>query len=488
MGGSSASMCCDTLVLACVGSMFRLQASREVFSLACASRRFCTTAESASWSFVQEVFPGAVRQLGGRWATHACLICAVLSARAARLLPALRDALFGSGYAAWADADERVAQSRELAALMVDRRGPLGQLLGRTGPVDMLHLQRGLLHRLCFYQGACGSALALAQLTVEKALGSEWEGEVALDVVRALTRTWPRSGVGPAARALCLEAAARAIAMAGAPELPASQRLLGRALAACAHVRLLSGLPPGDEARIAEYWGDGEAMLWRALAAHERAVELARISADNAGQPRAQAGSGLPAGLQQPATLAFAMQEQVVDYPSSRPGDDRRLAPAQLESPQGPDELEPGTAAIDDTSEELAASLVALGDFKLSVAYCATQRHADDATVGGDASCEASDATLLDVEQAANDALEIFEEAIELYSEPPCHGAEPVLRISLESAEAVRGYGSVILCFFDDTQAQIDRPLTKSLALYDELLGRAHPVSDHVRKLASPEE
>lgn len=61
-------------------------------------------------------------------------------------------------------------------------------------------------------------------------------------------------------------------------------------------------------------------------------------------------------------------------------------------------------------------------------------------------------------------------------------------RISLESAEAVRGYGSVILCFFDDTQAQIDRPLTKSLALYDELLGRAHPVSDHVRKLASPEE
>lgn len=111
-------------------------------------------------------------------------------------------------------------------------------------PIDLMGMLRRELAR--------GTKIARASPTRvprRKALGSEWEGEVALDVVRALTRTWPRSGVGPAARALCLEAAARAIAMAGAPELPASQRLLGRALAACAHVRLLSGLPPGDEAR-----------------------------------------------------------------------------------------------------------------------------------------------------------------------------------------------------------------------------------------------
>jgi len=122
---------------------------------------------------------------------------------------------------------------------------------------------------------------------------------------------------------------------------------------------------------------------------------------------------------------------------------------------------------------ELGRTVTARAEFWYAVAYVSAQLLADG-----------EDSTILGVggEAAANAAVDAFEDALRIFH--AASGIGFVAETSHDYAETLLGYGKVILCFFDESDAcDVERPLKVALKLHEDLLGHFHPRTCHVRKL-----
>jgi len=299
-----------------------------------------------------------------------------------------------------------------------------------------------LLQRLCFDFGALGLAPQLAQLAASHARGTMWELDAIQDLLHALTvRSDATDGVGPPPPMAELSLAISAVVAGPYLQLARAQRLLGRALATCAQTWLLGALRPGERACLRSRWGDADALLREALEAHGRAVDL-----DTAALRSASASMG---GNEAHGEVAQDCAEEALAMACAGGIGSRRAA------------------------LELGRSLAALGEFWHSVAYVSAQLLADG---------ECPLIVGVDGEAAANAALDTFEDAVRLFrvaSSDDCP-----IEVSRDYAEILLGYGKVILCFFEDLDScKVESPLEQALKLYEELLGRSHPRTCHLRKV-----
>lgn len=487
----------DTSLLCALAQlMLRIQAARSLAVASCACRRLRFAAEAGARSLVLRFFPEATAACGPQepWSAHAALLCALIfggragEERGEQSLDPLRYALYGGDVATsapWAVSGERVVQAERLVKALLERRGEARLLLGPRGPFALVPLQRRLLRRLCLHQGAMKRAADLARLASEKTQGTCWELEVALDLAEVLNLcAYARTYVSDSPPHLAeFEEAVRAADLASplsrlaaaslrsrVPSTPRARRLLGRTMASAAHAWLLDTLQLEVEQRLVWRWGDGEAMFREALVVHDRAVDLAVRRVEHAALRLRGASPDARSSACELSWHRPALQDHEAILRGQFP------PPPEL----GGLLLKEALALARTGCAELRGPVLELGECVAGLAECwfciaAVARHLDAELLG------------IGAEPAANKALEIFEDALDLFAgETP--GGQGTLERSVEYADTLKDYGKVIACFFDanDTHA-IKSPLPKALRLHEELLGAAHPRTRNVRRLCAHE-
>jgi len=480
-----------------VQNAFQLQMGGMLARVACASRGLCGEIESGARLAVLSVFPDATLRTGERWATQACLISALLQtglAETEAILRPLRHALYRTSSDAtesemWAVCDEEVAIAEQLVAVLSNRCGLVAELLGRRGPVAMIPLELRLLRRLCLECGAFQRVMDLAQLVVEKARGTAWQLDAAMDIVSVVDAcgSWRELGARE------LEGLASAI-LSVPSESPRALRLHGKTLVASAQAwPRLSLMRSWEDRTQLIQWGDQTTLLRRGLSAHRRSIFIAKqavLDARPGAAARGKSGWILPwrPCLSQPEH-AGQLTEQMrlvtamgLEPPScGRCSQDGEYCEDAVASRLGTflDEVVPKDLELSGEMRglllELAESLAAFADFWFTVAYLAIQDLVDDDQ--DDDTYVVASIMGVSAEVAANTALNFFEDAIEVFSRAR-------LERSLEYAMTVKNYGKCVMCFFDESDAlAVDRPLVESFKLHVDFLGPAHPLTTSVRDL-----